>query len=803
MLKNYFKIAVRNLWKYKTNSLVSIIGLSLGIGCFLLLATYVLHEVRYDRFQVNSADIVRVNLFYQSGDSEPVNVAVTPTAVAPVFAREFGEIKEAVRLYPYSGGGAVAVKYDDKLFNEKKVLFADASYFKIFPSEFIEGDQATALAHPNSVVIDQTTARKYFGDESAIGESVLMNENLTMQVTGVIADIPSYSHIKWNWLGSYSTLPRSKTETFDAANEYTYLQLQPQANIGALQAKVDQYVAKNLNNPQDPSTKLRFELEAFNRIHLYSNVSAGLEASGNYKYVYILSGVGLLILVIACINFINLVTARSVVRAREVGVRKVMGADRMQVFRQYLFECGLITILAIVIGLLISFLGFPVLSNLTESALGLGIWPAYSVILLMIGLAVVVTLLSGLYPAAVLSGFEPIKVLKGKILATNSGSGLRSSLVVFQFTVSVLFIIGTIIANQQLHFIQNKNLGLNPSQIIVVNMGTGISTGKLATIKNELLNNPIVKSVTASYDSPLNVQGGYTITASDKPQNFQLNITAIPVEKDFVPTLGMQLVAGRNFNDTDILQATADSAALRKFAFILNESAVKALGWTSETAIGKLVSMNGREGAVKAVAKDFHFRSLHEKIGPIAIIPEYNYFGKIMVKIVGNESTQAVELLRKSWKENFPMRPFEYHFLDQEFDDIYKAENRISSILALFSGITIFIACLGLFALIAFISEQRTKEIGVRKVLGASVASIVLLLSKDFVKLMLIAIAIAVPAAWYGMNKWLSDFAYQIKISPFTFVYVGLATIAIALLTTSFQSIKAALMNPVKSLKSD
>lgn len=803
MLKNYFKIAVRNLWKYKTNSFISIIGLSLGIGCFLLLATYVLHEFRYDRFQVNGDNIVRVNLFYQSGDSEPVHVAVTPTAVAPVFNREFGEVKEAVRIYPFSGAGAVAVKYKDVLFNEKKVLFADASYFKIFPTEFIEGDQATALAQPNSVVIDETTARKYFGSESAIGKSVTMNENLTVQVTGVIADIPSYSHIKFNWLGSYSTLPRSKTEAFDSANDYTYLLLQPQAKMEALQAKIDQYVAKNLNNPQDPSTKVKLLLESFNRIHLYSNVSAGTEASGNYKYVYILSGVGLLILIIACINFINLVTARSAVRAREVGVRKVMGAARTQVFRQYLFECGIITLVAIFVGLIIAFLGFPIISNISGNTLGFNIWPSASVVLVLFALAIGVTLLSGIYPAAVLSGFEPIKVLKGKVLAANSGSGLRSSLVVFQFTISILFIIGTVIANQQLHFIQNKNLGLNPSQIIVLDVGSGISATKLEAMKNELLSNPVFKSVTASYDSPVNVQGGYTITASDKPQNFQMNITAIPVEKDFVPTLGMQLLAGQNFNNTDILQATADSFALRKYAFILNESAVKALGWTTETAIGKMVNMNGRQGAVKAVARDFHFRSLHEKIGPIAIIPEYNYFGKVMVKMAGSESTQGIELLKKTWKENFPMRPFEYHFLNQEFDEMYKAETRVSSILAVFSGITIFISCLGLFALIAFISEQRTKEIGVRKVLGASVASIVLLLSRDFVKLMLIAIAIATPAAWYAMEKWLADFAYQVKMSPLTFVAVGLGAIAIALFTISFQSIKAALMNPIESLKSE
>lgn len=803
MFKNYAKIAFRSLWKYKTNSFISITGLAIGIGCFLLLATYILHELRYDHFQENGDKIVRVNLFYQSGDGEPVNVAITPTAVAPVFSRSFEEVKSAVRLYAFSADGAVPVQFEDKLFNEKKVLFADSTFFEIFSFPFIEGDRATALTQPNSVVIDETTARKYFGNESAIGKSVKMSDKYTLQVTGVIADIPSYSHIKFNWLASYSTLPRSKNETFDSANDYTYLLLKPNAKVETLQAKVNDFVNKNLNNPQDPTSKVRLDLEAFNKIHLYFKATNGMEASGNYKYMYILSGVALLILIIACINFINLVTARSAIRAKEVGVRKVMGAKRLQVFRQYLFECGIITIAAILVGILISFIGFPGLSNLTGSVLNLSVWPAYSVFALLLILAIVVTLLSGVYPAAVLSGFEPIKVLKGNALSKAGGSGLRSFLVVFQFSISLLFIIGTLIANQQLNYIQNKNLGINPAQIIVLDLNNGISSSKLAAMKSELLNNSLIESVSASYDSPVNVQGGYVIKAKDKPEGFKMNITAIPVEKDFVPTLGMKLIAGENFNQTDILQATNDSFELRKVAFILNESAVKALGWTPATAIGKTVNMNGRQGEVKAVAQDFHFRSLHEKIGPIAIIPEYNYFGKVMVKVSGGNTVKAIDVLKESWKANFPMRPFEYHFLNQEFDEMYKAESRVSSVLGLFSTITILISCLGLFALVAFISQQRTKEIGIRKVLGATATGIVVLLSKDFVKLMLISILIASPIAWYFMDQWLQDFAYRIEISPWVFAIAGLAAITIALLTVSFQSVKAALMDPVKSLRSE
>ncbi|KAA0989596.1 ABC transporter permease [Dyadobacter aurulentus] len=803
MLRNYLKIAFRSLWKYKTNTFISVAGLAIGVGCFLLLATYVLHELRYDRFQPNSDRIARVNLFYQSGEGESVYIAMTPTAVAPLFSREFGEVESAARIYPYSGNGPVSVQYKDQLFNERKVVFADSSFFKIFPFPFVEGDPATALSQPNSVVIDETTAAKIFGKGNAIGKSVKMNERLTLQVTGVIKDVPSYSHLKFNWVGSYSTLPRSKTEIFDSANDFSYVLLEPNADLKKLQAKVNSYVEKTFNNPQNPNFKVRLELEPFNSIHLYSKATDGTEAAGNYKYIYILSGIAVLILLIACINFINLVTARSALRAREVGVRKVIGALRMQLFRQHILESGIITFAATIAGLLLTMLALPGLSSLTGKVLDLAVWPGLSFEITLVVLFVVVTILSGAYPAAVLSGFEPVRVLKGTPLSSNSGGGLRNFLVVFQFTISMLFIIATLIAGQQLRYIQNKSLGLDPEQIIVLDINDGISQGKLAAIKSELLNHPAVKSVTASYDSPLNVQGGYGITASDKPADFGMNITAIPVEKDFVPTMGMKLVTGENFNETDIAQATADSFQLRTYAFILNESAVKSLGWTPETAIGKMVAMNGRKGKVKAVAQDFHFRSLHEKISPIAIIPEYDYFGKILVKVAVDETSEATGLLEKSWKASFPLRPFEYHFLDQEFEEMYNAENRVSSVLEIFSFVTILISCLGLFALIAFIARQRTKEIGVRKVLGASVASIVMLLSKDFIKLIALAIIISSPIAWYFMSEWLQEFAYRIHISVWIFVFAGAIAVLIAFFTISFQTIKAALMDPVKSLRSE
>lgn len=801
MLHNYLKIAFRSLWKYKTNSFVSIAGLAFGTSCFLLLATYIIHEFRYDSFFQNKDRIARVNLFYQYGDGEASHIAMTPTAVGPTFAREFPQVEKAVRIYPFSGNGSVAVRYNEHTFNENKVIFADSTFFQIFSFPFVEGNAESALSEPNSVVIDQTTARKYFGDQKAIGRTISMDERYNLQVTGVIADVPSYSHIKFNCVGSYSTLPRSKSEVFNSANDFTYVLLRPDVPLAGFQDKVDTFVKKNLGNPNDPASRIGLDVEKLTDIHLYSTVTNQMEASGNYKYIYILSAIAVLILVIACINFVNLVTARAAIRAREVGVRKVIGALRPQLFVQHLFESALITVVSTILALLITLLCLPELSSLTGSALNLSVWPGLSFQTGLLALMILVTLVSGMYPAAVLSGFQPAKVLKGNAFSGSDRGGLRNMLVVFQFSVSMLFIIATLIANQQLDFIQTKNLGLNPEQIIVLDMSSGIPPAKLEAIKSDLMGQSGVQSVSASYSSPIDIQGGYSISAQDKSKEFYIDITAIPVEKDFVQTMGMQLLVGETFTSTDIAQATQQSEDLRRFAFLLNESAAKALGWTPEQAIGKQVNMNGRQGSVKGILKDFHFRSMHEKIAPIAILPEYDYFGKMLVKTTGTDATQAIAILERSWKKNFPLRPFEYHFLDQEFEQMYKAESRITRILRVFSFVTILISCLGLFALIAFISQQRTKEIGVRKVLGASVTSIVVLLSRDFVKLILVAVVIASPLAWYGMNQWLNDFAYHIQIGPWIFVLALLIAVVITFATISFQSIKAALMDPVKSLK--
>ncbi|HEV7382645.1 MAG TPA: ABC transporter permease, partial [Dyadobacter sp.] len=636
MLQNYLKIAFRSLWKYKINSFVSVAGLAFGTSCFLLLATYIIHEFRYDGFFQNKDRIARVNLFYQYGEGEASNIAMTPTAVAPAFTREFAEVEKAVRIYPFSGNGSVAVHHGDQTYNENKVIFADSTFFRIFSFSFVEGSPISALSQPNSVVIDQTTARKYFKDEKAIGKTISMDERYNLLVTGVIADVPSYSHIKFNIAGSYSTLARSKSEVFNSANDFTYVLLKPGTSLESLQNKVNLFVKKNLGNPDDPASKVRLELEKLSDIHLYSTVSNQMEAAGNYKYIYILSGIAVLILIIACINFVNLVTARAAIRAREVGVRKVIGAVRMQLFIQHLFESSLITIASTILALIITLLCLPELSALTGSVLTLAVWPAFSFSLGLFVLVIIITIISGLYPATVLSGFQPAKVLKGNALSAANGGGLRNTLVVFQFSVSMLFIIATLIANQQLNFIQNKELGVNPDQIIVLDMSSGIPPAKLESIKNDLMGQAGVKSVSASYSSPLDIQGGYSISAQDKPKDFYIDITAIPVEKDFVQTMDMKILLGETFNSVDIAQATQPNEEQRQFAFLLNESAVKALGWTPSESIGKEVNMNGRQGRVKGVLKDFHFRSMHEKIAPIAIIPEYDYFGKLLVKTAGS-----------------------------------------------------------------------------------------------------------------------------------------------------------------------
>ncbi|SEM57263.1 putative ABC transport system permease protein [Mucilaginibacter gossypiicola] len=798
MIKNYIKTAWRNLVINKVTSLISIAGLAVGIGCFILLATYLLNELRYDRFHANANRIVRVAYNYKSSDdAEAKSTSVTPTAPVPVFKQQLQEIEDGVRIYWYNN----PVQYQDKLFNEKRFLLADEPFFKIFSFKFLKGNAATALKDPSAVVITASTAKKYFGNEDAIGKVLKVNNKQNMMVTGVVEDVPEYSQIKFDMVGSYAITEHSKTRRWDSANDYSYLLLKPGVNMASVEQKMNNYVAEMFKDDFRQGHKMWFKLEPLTDVHLKSEATYPLTPSGNIKYIYILGAVAVILLLLACVNFLNLVTAKAIERGHEIGVRKVMGAVRTQLFTQFIIESAMITLVSLLGGLFLADVSFKWFSDFSGQHLGFQTWNTSWLITALFGLFISVTFLAGTYPSLYLSAFNPIVTLKGKLTNTSGGRALRRSLVIFQFVVSVFFMICTVIAGSQLQYIQHLNIGINRSQVMVIDIG-GKSLKDIKSFNNEVTQLPGVLNATASYDSPVDVHGGYSINQADgKNSDYNLSVTALPVERNFLNTLGIKLVQGINFTDADEKGSTQPDENKRHYGFIINEKAAQALGWKAEEAVGKHISLNGRTGEVRGIVQNFNFASLHQEITPIVMFTE-DYFGKILIKTSGNNIAQTISAVKEKWSAFNPATPFEYHFLDQEFDDMYKAEQRTGSILTAFTLVTIFISCLGLFGLAVFSTRQRVKEVGVRKVLGASVFSIVKLVSGDFLKLVIISVIIASPIAWYAMHRWLQDFAYKISIQIWVFIAAGAVAILIAFITVSVQSLKAALANPVKSLRS-
>lgn len=806
MYRNYFKTAFRAIVKNKIYTTINTLGLAVGIGCFLLIAAYLYNEFSYDRFHTKADRICRIKMLYRYGDGGLTDIAVTPTAAVPSFKRAFPEITAGIRLKITNG--PVPVQYGDNIFNEKKLMYADADFFTLFSFPLLQGNPASALNDPNSIVITASAAKKYFGTANAIGKTLKVNNQRDMLITGIAADVPGNSQIKFDFVAAFSSLDAFKTEEWGSANYFSYILLRDKKDIPVVQRKIDAYIKQAFADEIKIGGYTRFELEPLKRVHLYTTATDNPEPTGNGTSVYILGVVGILLLLIACINFMNLATARSSERAQEIGVRKTIGAAKGQLFWQFITESSVITFIAVVLGVLLSYLALPFFNQLTERSLHLNFNGNTSwLIILLFSLFIVITFLAGTYPALFLSAFQPLKVLKKKSSSTKAGGlVLRKSLIVFQFVVSSFFIVCTIVVVKQRSYIQHKDLGLDRSFVMTMDVN-GKLRNNLNAFKNNLLANTAIRSVSASYNSPINNGSGYILNKADgKPSGFTMNVAALPIEKDFVTAMGMHLVAGADLTDADILQVQPPEGDLpfdkRYYHFILNETAVKALGWKAGEAIGKKISMNGRSGEIKAVVKDFNFVSMHQPIAPIILFPEYTYFSKLLVKVSGNNIKTAAAHLQTVWHSFFPQIPFEYHFLDEEFEKLYQAEEKTSLILNAFAIITIFISCLGLLGLSAFTAEQRTREIGIRKVLGASVNSIVQLISKDFIKLVIVAIIIAAPLARWAMNNWLHQFAYRIEISWWMFIEAGLAALLIAILTISFQAIKAAIANPIASLNS-
>ena len=821
MIKNWLRSALRNIRKNKTSSAINIFGLTIGLSSCLLIALFIRHELSYDNFELKGSRIARVIMGYRfDGGGEMQWGNYTSTKVAPTFKRNFPEVETAVRMTERDR----IVSYQDKLFTEKGFMFADSSFFDAFSFTLLKGDARSALSGPKKIILTQSTARRYFGEEEPLGKLLRVGtDSVTYQVTGLMADIPSNSQFKFDFLASFSSLYANQEETYWDANYGTFLLLRGPGSLATLQPKVTAFMKKEM---EGKGASVDFLLEPFQRIHLYSEY-VGFEPGTSIVYIYILAGVALLILVIACSTYINLSTARSVERAREVGVRKVIGAGKGQLFWQFIGESFVLCLIAVVLSLGVVLLVLPAFNRLADRVLPAASLFSLPFLGLSLLIAVVVSLLAGGYPALVLARFQPVKVLKGAFKNTRSGQGLRQSLIVFQFVISVFLIVSTFIMQGQLDFIRNKKLGYDRDHVVQLPM-TRKMLPEIAYIKTTLKANSDVVSISHCAASPVNIVGGYNMRSGTMPAGQQIAVNADPIDEDFIRTTGLQLVAGEGITLQDMRDANPDDfppaagagatggagrqgtagasgeAAAPKekvFHFILNESAARQLGWTPAEAIGKRFFLDdSRPGFVKGVVRDFNFQSLHNAIKPLVLFPQMRA-DRLLVRVSGNNMPQTIAFLESKWKQLVPYMPFEYHFLDEDYNHIYSSEQRLGKVMNLFSSIAIVLACLGLFGLSSYAAKQRVKEIGIRKVLGASLTNLAVLLSASFVRLALVAILIAYPLSWWAMTKWLQGFVYRADMDWSTFVIAGVMVLVVTLATVSIQAVKTALLNPVKNLK--
>lgn len=806
MFQNYIKIALRNLMKHKAYSLINIIGLSLGIACCIMIFLFVADELSYDRQHDNADQIYRVVTDMNVG-GKSLPLAVTPFPMAPALQEDFPEIKETVRIVKW--GNPLLSKGDDS-FYEQNFFWAEPAVFDVFSFPLQKGDPATALRDPNSVLLTQETAIKYFGDADPLGQTLTYGNDRELMVTGVLANLPGNSHIQFDFLGSFATLedilgPGGSLQVWHAFWPiYTFIKVDnPVGDIPALTDKLPQFVDAHMHDDIAKSIGRTYavHLQPLTDIYLHSQRLSEM-ASGNIIYVYTFSAIAVFILLIACINFMNLATARSARRAKEVGMRKVLGAFRFQLIYQFLGESVFISLISLPLAFVLVNLFLPVFNDLSGKELMLSQLGG-PIFFLLAGLCILfVGLGAGSYPAFFLSSFKPIVALKGRIASGVAGrSPLRRALVIFQFGISIVLIVSTAVVYNQLDFVRNKKLGFDKDQVIVVSSSDQEVQAKYDVLYEQFLQSPHIANVSAANVVPGKSSLATPVLKVGGSNDEKWEMSTLPIDPDFVETLGIKLAAGRNY-DRDITSDTLE-------AFLLNEAAVGQFGWQSpEEAIGKQIEWlglgTGLRGTVIGVVEDYHFASLHAPIAPALMVPGNLWpmgTNFIMVRSRTSDLSNALAYLKDTWQQVIPDRPFQYTFLDEDFGALYQSEEKLGKIFIIFATLAILIACLGLFGLSAFAAEQRTKEIGIRKVLGATAPNIVYLLSKEFVVLVVAANAIAWPAAYFIMDYWLQNFAYKVGIGWEVFALAAMLALFIALLTVSFQSIKAAFSNPVKTLR--
>lgn len=785
MIKNYFKIAFRTILRHKAFSFINIAGLAVGMACSIIIMLWVQNERSYDTFHNNASQLYRLTC--SAGDFK---AAVSAAGIAEGLQAVIPEIAASTKL---SKPITALLEAGDKKFEEKKIFFADSNFLQLFSFPLLKGNAATALANPGNMLLTEEMAKKYFGSTDAIGKTIRVNNKESFIVTGILASPPSNSHIQFDLLFSMATIRNSDSDlrdkVWDKFNYYSYLQFK----AGLSNVAVEQLTPRiqEIYKQHNSKDKIDLHLQPVTAIHLQSDLQIDLPGHGNAQYVNIFFIVSILIIIVACINFMNLATARSVRRAKEVGMRKVAGAGRVQLILQFLGESLIVSFLSLFVALAIIYLMMPAFNNLTGSQVVFEL--SAKNIISLISIAFITGIIAGSYPALVLSSFRPVTVLKGKLIAKGNKSLFRNSLVVAQFTVAIILLAGTAVVYQQLNFIKNKNLGFDKSNLLYLPM-TGDLWNKQDLLKDELQQNPLTTDFSIVSELPTALTSGtINVEWEGRDPKSQVVIPSIDVDENFIDVFRMQIIAGRGFSSS----FKADSAN-----YVINEKAMQLMGFNTNNVAGKSLGFGGQKGTIVGVVKDFNFKPLQYGIEPL-VLRLNRWGGTVMIRTKPGTTETTIKSLEKISRDLNPSYPLSYGFLNNDLDQIYRGEQQMGKIFNLFTILAIFISCLGLYGLSAYMAEQRTREIGVRKVLGASVMSILLLLSGNFTKLVLLAIVIAVPLSWYGIYNWLNGFAYRVEINWTIFAVASLIALGIAWLTMSYESIKAASANPARSLKSE
>jgi putative ABC transport system permease protein len=798
MIRNYFKVAVRNILKYKFFSAINILGMTLGVTACLLIILYVADELSFDRFHAKADHLYQVGLYGKIAGQD-IRTTNTPPPMAEALINEIPDIAEATRIAPF--WGEPIVKNEEKAFTEEEVYYADSNFFSVFSFELLQGDKRTALQEPNSVVLTEALAIKYFGDQPALGKLLTIGDyDKAFKVTGVTTNSPGNSHFIYNMLLSSSSADHLKSDAWLNNFLYTYFVLNDHGLVKNVEAKLDELVVKyvgpeiekfmnvTLKQMQEQGGAYGFFNTRLTDIHFDSDIRHSLQPSGNKMYVKIFSAIALLIICIACINFMNLSTARSAGRAKEVGLRKTLGSLRGQLIGQFLAESLIYSFVAIVISFVSCYLLLPYFNVVSGKSLEMNVLMTPTFIGYTIGIMIIVGFLAGSYPAFYLTSFRPVEVLKGKIRAGMKSKGIRSALVVFQFAISIFLIIFTVVAYQQLEFMQDRDMGIDKHNVMVLQNTHRLGNNREA-FRNNLSQQIGIVETSYTNNSFPGVNSTTIFKSAGSEEDHMMGFYY--ADYDHIDVMRFEMKEGRFFSP----EFPSDSSAI-----ILNEAAVKEFGW--ENPLNEELIHNAEEPErlkVIGVFKDFNFESLRESVRPLAIRLGTNQ-GQLMIRYEG-KATEVISAVEQLWKKNSVNEPFEYSFLDENFDSLFRSEQRLSYLFTVFSSLAIFVACLGLFALATFTAEQRTKEIGIRKALGASVGHLSVLLSKEFTVLVMVAFVPAALIAWWVVNSWLSGFAFRIDINPGIFVLSGVVAVVLAWLTVGFQAIKTASANPVHSLR--